>query len=84
VKKSQIQNLSGHVSEVDPHHTAQELKNSASNPTILDLIFIIDEDGRYIEFNDSGYLKPFYTSDLKIIGERFEGIFPKEVDQSFL
>ena len=83
MKKSQIQNLSSHVSDVDPHHTAQELKNSASNRTILDLIFIIDEDGRYIEANDSGYLKLFYPSSLKIIGETFDSIFPKEVAQSF-
>ncbi|WP_062310637.1 sensor domain-containing protein [Polynucleobacter sinensis] len=81
MKENQIKNLSGYLSDTEP--SKAELRNNALNRAILDLIFIIDEDGRYIETNDSDYLKLFFPSSLKIIGETFDNIFPKEVAQSF-
>ena len=82
MKENQIKNLSGYLSDVEPSK-AQELKNSALNRAIFDLIFVIDEDGRYLETNDSDYLKLFYPPKQKIIGQTFDDIFPAEVAQSF-
>ena len=82
MKNNRLKNLSGYLSDIE-HSVVKEIKNSALNRAILDLIFIIDEDGRYLETNDCEYLKLFYPPSLKIIGETFDNIFPADVAQSF-
>ena len=82
VKKNRLTNLSGYLSDLSPSE-GKVVKNSAFNRAILDLIFTIDEDGRYLETNDSDYLKLFYSPSQKIIGETFDNIFPKEIALAF-
>jgi PAS domain S-box-containing protein len=60
-----------------------EARSVALYQTIPDLVLVIDEDGRYIETNNSNYLELFFPKDINIVGLTFYDIFPVDVAQSF-
>jgi PAS domain S-box-containing protein len=73
---------SGYILDVT-EKKQQEAKLTALSLTIPDLLLIIDEDGRYIEINQSKYLALFFPDYPSIIGKTFNDIFSAEVAQNF-
>jgi PAS domain S-box-containing protein len=51
---------------------------------IPDLILLIDEDGRYLQTNDSEYLNLFFPEDSSIIGKTMHEVLPQNIADSFL
>ncbi len=51
---------------------------------IPDLILLIDEDGRYLQVNDSDYLALFFPQGFSLIGKTMHEVLPQVVADSYL